>query len=119
MRKLVTLEELKNHLNIELSNYDEDKYLISLIEISQDAVSKSLNRKLRIKEDASVLSEILIFAANIYQNRESTTHSSIAEIPYTFGYLNTLNKNYDDRKGITNTKKGWNCIHENNTETED
>jgi hypothetical protein len=40
MRKLITLEGLKQHLNIELTEIQDDKFLLSLIEVAQDTVSE-------------------------------------------------------------------------------
>jgi uncharacterized phage protein (predicted DNA packaging) len=98
---LVSIDELKQHLNIvddELTA-QEIAYLLRLIKTSEKAVEKAINRRFYKFEDDDIKMEILILAANLYANRESTTHTSISEVPMTFSFLNMLNRNFNDKKG--------------------
>jgi hypothetical protein len=93
--------EFKAHLNIiDDITECEEKYLYKLLLAAHFAVEKAINRKFRHNEKEDVKLEVLIMAANMYQNREGVSHSTVSTVPYTFGFLNQLNRNYDDRKGI-------------------
>jgi hypothetical protein len=98
---IVGIEEFKSHLNIidDISECEE-KYLYKILLAAHYAVEKAINRKFRHKEGDDVKIEVMILGANLYQNREGTTHTSVSEVPLTFSFLNSLNKNYNDRKGI-------------------
>jgi uncharacterized phage protein (predicted DNA packaging) len=101
MKMLVSIDELKQHLNIvddELTKPEED-YLIRLIKTSESAIQKAINRRFYKHESDDIKMEILILAANLYSNREATTHTSINEVPMTFSFLNMLNRNFNDKKG--------------------
>jgi hypothetical protein len=101
METLINIDDLKRHLAIEQGFMDDDSYLDSLIHAAQEAVEKSINRRLTDCEPESVLHSIRVLAATWYANRESVSFGSPNKIPYTFDFLIGLNKNYDDSSGIT------------------
>lgn len=84
MAEYVTLEELKQHLNVDFDH--DDAYISGLIEPVQLAVEAYLNRPLtelitNDKIDRRVWHAIRIIAANYYANREDTTFASANVIP--------------------------------------
>ncbi|HEY9543678.1 head-tail connector protein [Prevotella sp.] len=68
--------------------------------MAEDAVEKNSNIKLKDMIDGgalppSVMQSILLLVGNLYNNRDTTTYSSINEVPYTYKYLINLNRNFD------------------------
>lgn len=95
----VTLNIAKKHLNIDDNFKDDDNYIISIIKVAEDAVQKNeniaLNELLEGGElPPSVIHSILLLVGNLYNNRESTTYSTISEVPYAYKYLINLNRNW-------------------------
>jgi uncharacterized phage protein (predicted DNA packaging) len=101
MEMLISLDDLKRHLSIELGFTDDDEMLENLIYTAQEAVEKSINRRLTDHEPHTVLQSIRIYAATLYANRESVSFGSPNKIPCTFDFLVGMNKNYNDSCGIT------------------
>ncbi len=86
----VSLQELKQHLNVDFS--DDDKYIKSLIEPVQLLIESYLNRPLTDfvqykKIDRRIWHAIRIYVANLYANRESITFGTPHEIP---GHISLL-----------------------------
>jgi len=79
----------------------DDEYIMSLIDVAEDAYSLSINMLL---SDLTVGGElppsakhsILLLIGNLYANREPVAFASANKVPYTFEYLTALNKNYSD-----------------------
>lgn len=90
---IVTLEQLKEHLNIEDST--DDNYLRSLIVVSEDAVYKNLNKD-GGEVSPTTIQAILILAGTLYENREGVSYANATTVPHTFDYLIGLDKNYSD-----------------------
>lgn len=96
----VLLSEIKKHLNIDEYYNEDDKYLTSLIDVAEDAISKELGKPLNKclgKDGAlqpSVKHSILLLIGTYYSQREATTPSKVEKVPYTWDYLNSLNKKY-------------------------
>lgn len=96
----VTLETAKKHLNLDDYFTEDDNYVISLIKVAEDAVSKRIDRKLDCclvdgELPDTIKHAILLLVGNWYQNREPVAFTSAAEIPYTFEFLASLNKRYN------------------------
>lgn len=96
----VTLDEAKKHLNIDANFTDDDAYITSLIEVSEDSVQQHLDIVL---EDLTgvggtlppaVKHSILLMVGNLYANREPVSYSTVVKIPYTMEYLIGLYKKY-------------------------
>ena len=95
----ITLSEAKQHLIIDSSFTADDEYILALIDVAEDAVSKNINIAL---ENLSVGGEIppavkaaiLLLVGNLYANREPVSYASVNKVPYTFDYLLKKKKNY-------------------------
>jgi uncharacterized phage protein (possible DNA packaging) len=86
----VTLEEIKQHLNIDFS--DEDSYLSDLIEVAQTSVETYISAPLddyvaEGKLNPMLRHAIKILAGNFYANREPVAFAEPRSIPYTLDYL--------------------------------
>lgn len=84
MVEYVTLEELKQHLNVDFDT--DDTYISALIEPVQLAIEAYLNTPLEgfVKDgkiDRRIWHAIRILAANYYANRESVTFATPQVIP--------------------------------------
>lgn len=95
------LEDAKQHLNIDKDFHEDDRYIINLIQVAEDAVAKRLDRNLDEMVDPktgylpkSVTQAILLLIGNFYSARESFTYSSVSEMPQSFEWLANLNKHY-------------------------
>lgn len=96
---IVSLNHLKKHLYIE--HNEDDLYLLSLLDVAEKAVRLNLNVPELDPEDPTVVQSILLFAANLYANREPVAFTNSYKVPITYDYLVSLSKNYCDEKGIT------------------
>ena len=84
MKEYVTLEELKQHLNVDFDN--DDSYISGLIEPVQLIIESYLNAPLDTfvrdgKIDARIWHAVRILAANYYANREDITFATPNVIP--------------------------------------
>ena len=95
----ITLSEAKQHLIIDSSFTADDEYILALIDVAEDAVSKNINIALEnLTVDGeippAVKAAILLLVGNLYANREPVSYASVNKVPYTFDYLISLYKNY-------------------------
>lgn len=95
----VTLKETKKHLNLDETFTDDDLYIISLIQVAEDAIQKNTDVVLADQVEAGVLPaslkhSILLLVGNLYNNREATSYSIPKEVPFAFKYLVNLNRNF-------------------------
>lgn len=100
----VTLDKLRQHLNILPGECEEDnEYLIHIISAAEDATCKFLNiRSLStlvneqgyIPED--VEHSILILCGNWYNARESFAYSNVSKLPQSYEWIASLNRNYNE-----------------------
>lgn len=84
MKEYVTLEELKQHLNVDFDN--DDVYIRGLIEPVQLVIESYLNAPLETfvkdnKIDSRIWHAIRILVANYYANREEITFATPNVIP--------------------------------------
>lgn len=84
MKDYVTLEELKQHLNVDFDH--DDEYISGLIEPVQLAIESYINRPLGElvtdgKIDRRIWHATRILVANYYANREDLTFASANIIP--------------------------------------
>lgn len=85
MNTYVTLDELKQHLNVDFDH--DDIYITSLIEPVQLLIEAYLNRPLvdlvdsEGKIDRRIWHAIRIIVANYYANREDITYAQASIIP--------------------------------------
>ena len=97
----ILLEQAKAHLNIDTDFHEDDEYIIHLIQVAEDAISKRIDKKLSDCVDPatgylekSIIQSILLLIGQFYANREATSPTSVNEIPIGFEYLCNLNKHY-------------------------
>lgn len=96
----ITKLEAKKHLNIDDFFEDDDNYILELIKVSEDIVSKRIDKKLSDcvgnngELEPSIKHAVLLMVGTLYNNREATTPLNIKEVPYSFEYLADLNKHY-------------------------
>lgn len=96
----ISLEDAKKHLNVDISYTDDDQYILDLITVAEDSVSKHLDIALDELEDgngmlpSSVVHAMLLMIGNLYATREPISYSTVVKIPYTYEYLISLYKHY-------------------------
>lgn len=93
----ITLDEIKQHLNIELDWHGEDQYLQSLLDAAKVVVQKHI-----CEDDIDGMSEeqkkplahaILLLLSTWYMNRESL--SNLQKGNHSYEYILSLYKNYN------------------------
>ncbi len=99
MSDYLTIEQIKKHLNIDLSFTDDDEYLDSLSHVAEEAVAKYLDCDLTDlyvngELPQAVIHAMLLFIGNMYKNRESTTSAPVNIVPHSFELLCDLYRNY-------------------------
>nr|DAT69101.1 MAG TPA: Head Tail Connector Protein [Caudoviricetes sp.] len=95
----VTLRQAKKHLQIDDDYKDDDEYLITLIQVAEDAVEQNLCIPLAslLKDGVlpkSVYHSILLMIGNLYSNREPVSFTSVTKVPYTLEFLLATYKKY-------------------------
>lgn len=95
----ITLEQAKKHLLIDDSFTADDPYILDLITVAEDSVSKHLDIALDELEvggslPPAVIHAMLLMIGNLYSNREPVVFGSIAKLPYSYEYLIGLYKHY-------------------------
>ena len=96
----ITIDEAKKHLNVDDHFIEDDDYIMALVSVAEDAVSKHLDIALdELKEGGelppSIVHSILLLVANLYANREPAAFSSVSKVPFTLDYLLGLYKHYN------------------------
>jgi uncharacterized phage protein (predicted DNA packaging) len=101
METLISLDELKKHLNIEQGFLDEDGYLEGLICAAQEVIEQRINRRLTDCEPDSLRLAIKFYAALWYNNREGVSFGNPVKVPDTLDVLIGINRNFNGCRGIT------------------
>lgn len=96
----ITLEQAKKHLLIDESFTADDQYILDLITVAEDSVSKHLDIALEELEAGgklppAIIHAMLLMIGNLYANREPVAFGTIAKIPYSYEYLVGLYKHYE------------------------
>lgn len=96
----ITVEDAKKQILVDDYYHDDDTYISDLIKAAEEAVSLRIDRNLSDtlidgELPSSIRQSILLLVGNWYANREPVSFGSANEIPYTFEYLNNLNKRYE------------------------
>ena len=94
----LTLNTIKQHLNIDKNFHDDDDYLLALGDMAEEIVSRHIDYKLcDLEEDGNIPAPILhackLMVGNMYMNRESVSSNSNIEIPLSYQYLLATYKN--------------------------
>lgn len=87
----ITIEEIKQHLQIDADYNGDDEYLMSLIEVAEEIVSQHINRPLDEYTPtlpAPIKQAILLLIGNYYSNREPITVGVQSyKLPLSYEYL--------------------------------
>ena len=88
----ITTAELEKQCNIDNSTADEIKYLEDLLDASVTTIENKIQQKLTDISPEGRLpvplkQAALLIAANLYANREPTSHGTPQRIPYTLDYI--------------------------------
>lgn len=106
---LITLDEIKKHLNIDSGFTEDDSYLLSLENVAETAVAKHIDCDLEdlLDDGGSVPTPIIqamkLFIGNMYANRESIAFTQAVEIPNAYDYLLSLYKDYSKKEDVGGT----------------
>lgn len=97
----LTLQQIKQHLNIDSGFTADDAYLTALSGVAEAAVSKHIGVNLTdIANDnggaipAPLSHAMLLLVGNYYANRESVAFASAQALPLSYNYLIDLYKDY-------------------------
>lgn len=97
----LTVEKVKQHLNIDSYYTDDDTYLASLIDVVQNVVEKHIDNSLVTLQSEGgelpppLLHAMLLLIGSFYNNRESVSNLTMKEVPLGYNYLLDLFKNYN------------------------
>lgn len=98
----ITIQEQKKQCNIDSDFTEDDEYIGWLIEVAEAVVQQHLCCALEDLEDSQgklpppVKHAAMLYAAELYANREVNAYTSVTTIPFNFQYLIDLYKNYAD-----------------------
>lgn len=100
---MLTLTQIKKHLNIDEEYNGDDSYLQDLNRVVYSVVEKHINCSLYEIEQENkgdlpfpLQQAMLFLIGNFYANRESITFASANEIPLTYSYILDFYKNYNN-----------------------
>lgn len=87
---LLTVDELKKHLNIDADFTDDDQYIESLIGVAEAMVEKHVDISLDELRDSEtsympspILHAIKLYVGNLYANRESIAFAQSQDLPHS------------------------------------
>lgn len=94
--RYLSLSDIKKHLNIDLAFTDDDTYLESLEAVAVDVIERDINIKF---SDITSLPDglkhaLLLFIGNMYDNRESVSHTSVTTVPQSLGWILDMYRDY-------------------------
>lgn len=90
----ITLDEIKDHLNIERSDKFYDSYLLSLLDAAKVVVQKHICDSIDGKSEGQLplAHAIKLLVGTWYMNRESL--SNLNKANHSYEYILSLYKNY-------------------------
>lgn len=90
----ITIDELKQHLNIERDYHGEDSYLQSLIDAAKVVVQKHICDSIDGKSEGQLplAHAVKLLVGTWYMNRESL--SNLNKANHSYEYILSLYKNY-------------------------
>lgn len=90
----ITIDELKQHLNIERDYHGEDSYLQSLLDAAQVVVQKHICDSIDGKSEGQLplAHAVKLLVGTWYMNRESL--SNLNKANHSYEYILSLYKNY-------------------------
>lgn len=102
----ITLEQAKKHLLVDEDFRADDMYILDLIAVAEDSVSKHLDIALDELEvggtlPPAIIHAMLLMIGNLYANREPVAFGTVVKLPYSYEYLIGLYKHYEINEGRT------------------
>lgn len=98
----LTIEKVKKHLNIDNDFTEDDNYITSLIEVSENVVERHIGYKLSslVEANEGILPKglehaMLLMIGTFYASRESVVFGSGSELPLGYNYLLDLFTNLE------------------------
>lgn len=102
----LTLNLIKQHLNIDQDFTADDEYLTSLGEVAEEMVLKHLDynniNEIVVKFNGfpvPIRHAMLLLVGNFYMNRESVSTVTMTSIPHSYEYLLAVYKNRENYQG--------------------
>lgn len=114
---MLDLDLVKNHCNVDKFFLDDDKYLMTLIDVSKDTILAYIDQsdenlakiydsdQQEFKVSPLVQAQLLLIG-HFYENREAVSYGVPNKVPFGFEYLLQPYKNYDykEANGILSEK---------------
>lgn len=99
----LTLERIKKHLNIDSDFTGDDEYLLFLEDVAEKTVQRHIDDNLEVIANGGelpspLLQAMLLYIGNLYMSRESIKFSNVQDVPFSYDYLLSLYKNYNNTK---------------------
>ena len=97
----ITLSQLKHHLQIDQEWDEDNNYLLHLIDTSENAVSKAINKPLYacVTQEGilppSITHSILLLAGSLYNQRESIAPIQLHKANHSLDWLLSLDRHYN------------------------
>ncbi len=98
----IPLDLAKKHLNLEADYHDDDEYILTLIDVAEEAVRVHVNEDLESIAEKNggcipspLFQAMLLQIGALYQNREIVGTKTQA-LPFAYQYLIDLYRNYDN-----------------------
>lgn len=99
------LERIKKHLNIDDFFTDDDELLLFLADVAEKTVQRHIDSNLSTLASENggelpspLIHAMLLYIGNMYLSRESVSFSSATEVPFSYDYLLSLYKNYNNTR---------------------
>ena len=95
----ITLEQAKKHLLVDEDFRADDMYILDLIAVAEDSVSKHLDIALDELEvggtlPPAIIHAMLLMIGNLYANRYSVIYGTVVKIHFCYEYLIGLYRKY-------------------------
>lgn len=96
---MISVDDLKRHLNIDEDFHDDDAYIAELAQVAENVVFTHVDDTgLTGGENelpAALNHAVKLLVATWYANRESVAYGNPQTIPHAYDYLIALYKNYN------------------------
>lgn len=92
--KLLTLNQIKKQLNIEIENTEDDNYLTDLESVAFTSIENVLNYSLsttyldnNLEVPSPIKHAMLLLISNLYANREPVAYANPVQVPFSICFL--------------------------------
>lgn len=100
---LLTLEDIKKHLNIDADFTEDDKYLRELCDVAEVMVEKHIDIPLDELRDSGtsylpspILHAVKLYIGNLYDNRESIAFAQSNDLPHSLTSILRMYRDYSN-----------------------